>query len=410
MEFAVQGRMAKYSNQLADIFNDDNRWRNFKSMTDAFKNAKGVRTDQLTGFTAAVQPMNKQVEEAFAQSGAKMWNSENAREAIGKRGPKWKEDGLVKRFDNAKYAAEVYYQMKEIGNNPNPRVQALYQKYMQARFPTGDGIDQMMAKGFGALNMKQKNKLKEHMKNMATYVVDVFNEYKAQGVGIPAGKKFVGKGLKQIQDENMINGPLREQPAAPAPGQLKPRPQAPAQKPAEQQPVKAPEQPAAPAKRPGEGKNIFRDIEEAFSNGLTKTIDYGKDVKVAARKGINATYALHLGKENEAFYKPMEGNHDRGEYIREVMAFESAKMLGADTLVTPTKFYTPEIKGMNMYKDTKGSVQMSTRVFAEKLGMTDVKAAAEVEARNMRKDIIDKCDNFQDLVVFDFLLANTDRH
>ena len=45
----TQRRMAKYSNQLADIYNDDNSRRNFKTLEDSFKHAKNVTDGYLEG-------------------------------------------------------------------------------------------------------------------------------------------------------------------------------------------------------------------------------------------------------------------------------------------------------------------------------------------------------------------------
>ena len=61
----IQGRMLKYGNQLADIHNDDNRHRNFKTIRDAFKEAKGMKSSDLHGFTPAVKANTNTVEQHF---------------------------------------------------------------------------------------------------------------------------------------------------------------------------------------------------------------------------------------------------------------------------------------------------------------------------------------------------------
>lgn len=67
--------MQKYSKQLADIYNDDNRFRNFKTIMDQFKDAKKMNTfelGQLTSMLKGVVGKNRILEGALAGSGAKV--------------------------------------------------------------------------------------------------------------------------------------------------------------------------------------------------------------------------------------------------------------------------------------------------------------------------------------------------
>jgi hypothetical protein len=85
VERDIQMRMAKYSKQLADIHNDNNQYRNFKTIGDMFKEAKGMKPNELGNFTGGLQSRNfGSMGEPFMDGNFKQYNMPKEQ----KRGPK----------------------------------------------------------------------------------------------------------------------------------------------------------------------------------------------------------------------------------------------------------------------------------------------------------------------------------
>lgn len=388
----VQGRMLKYGNQLADIHNDDNRYRNFKTIEDAFRNAKGGSAAKMDRFNSAIRPISGAMEQSFnGKANSISVDLLNKMNEGFRRGPKQKADAIIKRFDNAKFAGEVQNSLRIIGNNPR---QAVVNRFNEMMLSDPDGfkeIHQMMQGGFGALNMGQKNKLKDFMKKQAPFLADIFNMYKDAGMAVPIDKAFRGKGLKQIKGENAIGG------VAGGGGT--------------QQTTIPPVKNRVAIKTGKQSKNVLRNAEVDFENQLPTTINRN-DMQLADRQGINGTHLLNKGTEFEMYYKPNKENRNfETGAINEVMGYELTKQLGIEGIIPPTKMQSPEInEGGGVVSPSiknTGSTQLSTRQYGKKMGMTDIKAAS----LNMDEAIYgDSNNNIQDLVAYDYIISNTDRH
>jgi hypothetical protein len=281
-----------------------------------------------------------------------------------------------------------------------------------------------MQRGFANLNMKEKNKLKDAMKNMAPEIADLMNAYKDLGLAVPVAQKFRGKGLKQMKDENFeailkrqdeINRGAVPEKQAPARAlreemnRFKPRPE----QPAEPIPAVKKQPPKAGEDMRGNAKMI-RQNELDFEKNLPAKIDR-KDMRHPDDGGgINGTYKITTEGGGIGFYKP--ANKERGGaradihgnyYTREIMGYETAKVFKLDDMVAPTKLYSPEVvrEGrVSPKSENIGAVQQSAVEFGKKLGLTNVQSAG------YHGNILDKCENAQDMLVLDFIMANTDRH
>lgn len=98
---------------------------------------------------------------------------------------------------------------------------------------------------------------------------------------------------------------------------------------------------------------------------------------------------------------------------REIANYELSKLVGVEGLVPPTKQFDSHVEGGEFH----GSAQMSVYDFGKKiLGHDQVKTVPEMmykengEIKEKIKWILNKSDNASDMVVFDFIAGNTDRH
>lgn len=201
----IQGRMVKYGNQLADIYNDNNQQRNFKTLADQMKEAKKITDAELNQLDPSIQGSTSkndwshldQFMETLKQ--ASPADIDKMFVQAKKKGPKWTAEGIAKRFDNAKNAAEIWHILNEVSNSKNPTIKSAYQKYRDN--PLSHVVDEIMNKGLQNLKMSDKNMLKKHMKEMSSEIAEIFNAYKDLGIGLPVTKKFAGKSLKTIKKE-----------------------------------------------------------------------------------------------------------------------------------------------------------------------------------------------------------------
>lgn len=218
-------------------------------------------------------------------------------------------------------------------------------------------VRKMSGGGFAQMKMADKNKLKAVMKHAAPEVAELFNAQKNLGKNIGTGKKFRGKDIRQIAGEAGVQFIERQKPKKEVPLVKKPN--------------------ANGVERNARGDFIIHgdnlsQIESAFVDGLSKKVT-ARDFKVPDALGINDTRAYHVGTDQEAFYKPDTGRaKGTGDHMREIVSYDVAKLLGANDLVPPTVMWSPSIDGN---APLEGSAMMSTRVFANKLGMSDAKSA-----------------------------------
>lgn len=147
------------------------------------------------------------------------------------------------------------------------------------------------------------------------------------------------------------------------------------------------------------------------------------DLAPQSKKTTNGVYRVNKGAENEGYYKPdSQADNDIMGYIkdnqsgREGLAYEMSKIFGVEGLVPPTRVWSPEITEQGMGskhgKNTRGSLMMSAQEFGEKhLELADVGQAfiATGGDRGLKKTYED-IKNIGDMVTFDFIIGNVDRH
>ena len=161
-------------------------------------------------------------------------------------------------------------------------------------------------------------------------------------------------------------------------------------------------------------------IESEFIASLPKSVKESELENVFAPS--SKVYKVNPNTEQESFYKPHSGEDPELRsksitqgtfYDRQVLAYEQSKMLGADGLIAPSAYYEPEItdksKDTKHTESTKGSVQLSAHVFGKKFHKLSNTRAGWSEG-NRFKETINDIDNIQDLMVFDFMNGETDRH
>ena len=91
----------------------------------------------------------------------------------------------------------------EAADNPNPAIKEKFDALMSTYEGPMKNVHEIMKHGFGALDMKAKTQLKNHMKVMTPGIVDLFNAYKELGLALPTGAKFKGRDLKSIKAGDM---------------------------------------------------------------------------------------------------------------------------------------------------------------------------------------------------------------
>lgn len=166
--------------------------------------------------------------------------------------------------------------------------------------------------------------------------------------------------------------------------------------------------------------------EQILTSKLPENLVKNNNMKRVDVKSLNGVYMVK-GEDDQIFFqkpKNEEGigrkNIERpirdtisGNYSgREIAAYNLSKMVGAETLVPPTMDY-----GHQMYSGEKGyyegSAQMSAYDFANRiLGHSKVKSPIEIRGNNKVSTsmILNKTKNSSDLMLFDFIQGNTDRH
>lgn len=164
--------------------------------------------------------------------------------------------------------------------------------------------------------------------------------------------------------------------------------------------------------------------EEVMNDSIPEELSKDNQLERVGVESANGVYTF-VGKDNWRFYwKPANeeniGRKNNQEPIRdtisgnfsgrEIASYQLSKMLGAETLVPPTTMF-----GHQMHPGEKGwyegSVQMSAHDFANKiLGHKSVKTPVEVREKMDTPTMMEKTKNASDLILFDFIQGNTDRH
>ena len=110
-------------------------------------------------------------------------------------------------------------------------------------------------------------------------------------------------------------------------------------------------------------------------------------------------------EENEPVRDTIQGDF----WKREIVTYEDSKLLGVEGLVTPTKKWQQQMSfgSEGMYY---GSAQLSVHDFAKILGYEKVGTLPKERKLETLRNIINKIDNISDLVTFDFITGQTDRH
>lgn len=162
--------------------------------------------------------------------------------------------------------------------------------------------------------------------------------------------------------------------------------------------------------------------EREFDAAIPRTISDG-ELAPQSKKTTNGVYRLNKGAENEGFYKPdSQADKNIMGYIndnfsgREAMAYEMSKLFGVEGLVPPTRVWSPNITDQQMGSkhtgDTRGSLMMSAGEFGEKhLELSSV-SQAFIAAKGEKglNDLYENTKNLPDMVAFDFIIGNVDRH
>lgn len=162
----------------------------------------------------------------------------------------------------------------------------------------------------------------------------------------------------------------------------------------------------------------FNDVEEDYFSRIPEHVRPSQ-LEMIWGGNANAVYTYAKGTDSESFYKPRHGeDHELREGLitdnfagREVLAYELSKMLGAEDLMPPTKLWKPDFEGSGKKRETEGSMQMSIYNFGKKMGLKNVETAfVKANSEDGYKKQMDKIENAGDLVAFDFIINNTDRH
>lgn len=166
----------------------------------------------------------------------------------------------------------------------------------------------------------------------------------------------------------------------------------------------------------------LRGAESELWSGMHPNLKEG-DMKRIVGGNMNVTYCINPGERNAVFYKPQFG-YDmislrpqiNGNYHgREALAYEMSKLLGTDGLVPPTAVYHPKIEpkeqDSRITEDTIGSAQLSAYTHGEKYHeLKDVQEAFNINETSKYDDLLGSVDNMPDVMAFDFIIGNTDRH
>lgn len=133
--------------------------------------------------------------------------------------------------------------------------------------------------------------------------------------------------------------------------------------------------------------------------------------------GINLTLFFDH-KDTRYYYKPQPKEPRYGDSNREVFAYEATKLFGLEGLIPPTKQFSPKIykserTAGDEFNKLAGSVQMEAEKFgAEFHELTNIRLGEHyiMDTFSNSESLFEQVDNFPDLLYFDYLMGNFDRH